>query len=310
MFKQRADNETLTGLAFISPWLAGFALFILAPVVYSFYLSLCNFDGLAAPEFIGAGNYTRMLGDDRFYTSVWNTIYITFLGVPVTLLCSLALALLLNQQRRGIGIYRTLIYLPCLTPVVAMSVLWVWLFNPEVGLINYLIRSVNDLLPAFLAIPTPGWFTDAFWAKPGLIVMGVWTAGGTMLIFLAALQDVPASLYESADIDGASWFTKQINVTLPLISPVIFFNLLMGIINGAQYFTQAYIVAVASGAADNPGVPQDSTLFYVVYLFAQAFQNWNMGYASALAWTLFFLTLGLSLIAFRVSAKRVYYSGE
>ncbi len=310
--REKADNEYATGLLFVSPWIVGFLAWTLIPVLYSLYLSFCDYDGLTTPVFIGAANYVELGKDPLFWRSLWNTFYITFLGVPITLLFSLMLAFLLNQKRRGIGVYRTLIYLPCLTPVVAMSVLWVWLFNPEVGLINHGIRGINVLLGGIsggtVGLPLPGWFSDPWWSKPGLIVMGMWTAGSTMLIFLAALQDVSVSLYEAAEIDGAGWLQKQFTVTLPMISPVIFFNLMMGIINGTQYFTQAYVISVSSGSRVAGG-PQDSTLFYVLYLYQSAFSNWRMGYGSALAWVLFFLTLGLSFLVFRMSARRIYYEG-
>jgi len=221
---------------------------------------------------------------------------------------ALALAFLLNQKVRGIVAYRTLMYVPCLTPIVAMSVLWMWLFNPEVGLINYLIHRLNGVLSVIsggaLQLPIVHWLSDPLWAKPALIIMGLWSVGGTMLIFLAALQDVPRSLFESAELDGAGWFRKQWHITLPLISPVIFYNVVVGIIGGFQYFTQSYVVSNGTGG------PQDSTLFYALYLFNNAFPYWKMGYASAMAWILFFITVGFSFLVFRISARRVYFQGE
>ena len=311
MTRRSGDNEELVGFLFISPWLIGFLIFTLGPTLYSLYLSFCNYDGLTAPVWVGARNYTELFNDPLFWTSLYNTAWITLLGVPATLLFSLILAFLLNQKRRGIAVYRTLIYMPCLTPVVAMSVLWVWLFNAEYGIINLsiqgIVSSVTGMAPG--NVPTPDWFSDPNWSKPTLILMSFWTAGATMLIFLAALQDVPQSLYESAELDGAGWLSKQRHVTIPMISPVIFFNLIIGIINGAQYFTQAYVISVSTGAQALGG-PKDSTLFYVMYLFSEAFRNWRMGYASALAWVLFFVTLGLSFLVFRMSAKQVHYQGE
>ena len=189
-----------------------------------------------------------------------------------------------------------------------MSVLWMWLLNPEVGLVNLFVRKANVFLGAIsaglVALPIPGWLNDPEYAKPALIVMGLWGAGGTMLIFIASLQDVPRSLFESAELDGAGWVRQQWHITLPLISPVIFYNVLVGLIGGFQYFTQSYVVSNGTGG------PQDSTLFYALYLFNNAFPYWKMGYASAMAWVLFFITLGLSLIVFRSSAKYVYYQGE
>jgi multiple sugar transport system permease protein len=189
-----------------------------------------------------------------------------------------------------------------------MSALWMWMFNPEMGLINHFVRQINTVLGSLsgghLRLPVLNWLNDPLTAKPALIVMGLWGAGGTMLIFLAALQDVPRSLFESADLDGAGWWRKQWHITVPLISPVIFYNLIVGIIGGFQYFTQAYVVS--SGA----GGPQDSTLFYAFYLFNNAFPYWKMGYASAMAWVLFFITLFFSYLAFRISARHIHFAGE
>jgi multiple sugar transport system permease protein len=305
---RRIENEYLAGLAFVSPWLIGLVLLVIYPVGASVYLSLCKYDGLTPAVYIGLDNYAKLFSDELFWKSLWNTAYITFLGVPIGVAFSLALAFLLNQKRRGIGIYRTLIYLPCLTPVVATSVLWLWLFNPEVGLFNVLIDRLNQVLTplslGLIHLPRPGWFSDAAWSKPALIIMGLWGAGGAMLIFLAALQDVPRSLHEAAEMDGAGWWLRQWHVTLPIISPAIFYNLVVGMIWGFQYFTQAYVITLGQGG------PQDSTLFYVLYLFNQAFPFWRMGYASALAWILFFITLTWSLAVFRSSARLVYYQGD
>lgn len=306
--RQNTSNEWKTGLLFILPWIIGFLCFFAYPVIYSIYLSFCYFDGMTNPVFIGLGNYTQLFADERFWKSLLNTLYITLLGVPIGLAFSLSLAYLVNQKRKGISIYRTIFYLPCLTPIVAMSILWKWLFDSELGLFNLLISNFNDFLRdmhlGFIQLPRPGWFSDPAWAKPALVIMGLWGAGGVMLIFLAALTDVPKSLYESAEIDGAGWFRKQLNVTLPMISPVIFFNLIMGLIAGFQYFTQAYVMT------DGTGGPQDSTLFYALYLFNNAFPNWLMGYASAQAWVLFFITLIFTMVTFKVALKHVYYGGE
>lgn len=306
--KQRTGNEFWTGLLFISPWLAGFLVWVLYPMAYSIFLSFCYYDGMRSPVFIGWENYREILSDGLLLKCLWNTLYITFLGVPLGILFSLALALLLNQKRKGISVYRTLVYLPCLTPVVAMTILWQWLFNPEMGLLNSLIRSANELLRpltfGLVSFPVPGWLNDPAWAKPALIFMGLWGAGGTMLILLASLQDVPKALYESAEIDGAGRWHRHWNVTIPMISPVLLFNLIMGIIGGFQYFTQAYVISNGTGG------PADSTLFYALYLFNNAFPDWRMGYASALAWILFFITLGFSILVFRSSARHVYYHGE
>jgi multiple sugar transport system permease protein len=307
MIKWLKDRNTRLGLAFISPWLIGFALFNLYPLVSSFVFSLCQYDGMREPVFIGAQNYIELAQDDRFWTSLWNTMYMVMFGLPFTLLIALILALLLNQNRRGISIYRTLFYMPTLMPIVAMAILWQWLLNPEVGLINYLITLVNDVL-AFLSggmlrLPLPGWMASTFWSKPALVLMGIWGAGGTTLIYLASLQDVPTSLYESADIDGASWWTKLRHITLPMISPVIFFNLIMGLITMFQYFTQVYVLT------DGTGSPQDSTLFSALYLFNEAFTNWTLGYASAMAWIQLLIILALTGLVFWTARRMVHYRG-
>ena len=305
--RQSIDNEYLTGLLFVMPWILGFLIWVAYPVGSSIHLSLCAYDGMRPPRFVGMQNYRAVFADPQFYVSLKNTFYIILVGVPVGLLFSLALAMLLNQRRRGISIYRTLIYIPCLTPVVAMSVLWMWLFNPDYGLINAGVRGFNGWLAGIglgvLSLPAPGWFSDPVWAKPALIIMSLWGAGGTMLIFLASLQDVPRSLYEAAEIDGAGWWRRQVHVTLPMISPVLFYNGIMGFIGGFQYFTQAYVISGGGGG------PEQSTLFYALYLFNNAFPHWRMGYASAQAWILFFITLVLTLFVFRISARRVYYHG-
>lgn len=306
--KQRLENEFWTGLLFTAPWLLGFLLLVLYPMAHSIYLSFCLYDGLTTPIFVGLENFRELFHDDRFWKSLWNTLYITLLGVPIGILCSLALAFLVNQPRRGIGIYRTLIYLPCLTPAVALSVLWMWLFNPESGLINHGLACLGAGLTwasgGVIHLQRINWLNDPAWAKPALIVMGLWGAGGTMLIFLAALQDVPRGLYESIELDGAGWWAKHRHVTLPLISPVILYNVIVGLIGGFQYFTQSYVISNGTGG------PQDSTLFYALYLFNNAFPYWKMGYASAMSWVLFMLTAGLSFIVFRLSARRIYFQGE
>lgn len=299
----RADLRN--GLLFAGPWIVGFLCLTAYPIIASIYYSFCNFDGISAPYWIGGLNYKTLLTEDPlFWRSLWNTLYMIVFGLPVGLLASLALAFMLNLKIKGMAFYRTLYYLPSITPIVAASALWLWLLNPEIGLVNECIKVFGSMLHwLHLPAPTgPGWLIDPKWAKPALIFMGLWGAGGSMLIYLAGLQDVPEALYEAADLDGASSWKKLRHITLPMISPIIFFNLVMGLIGSFQYFTQVYVMT--------GGGPQDSTLFYALYLFSNAFLNFRMGYASAMAWILFLITLLCTLIVFKTSARWVYYPGE
>jgi multiple sugar transport system permease protein len=297
------------GLAFISPWLIGFAVFTAYPIGASLYYSLCFFDGVTQPHFVGLQNYRALVDDPLFWKSLWNTVYFVVLWVPLGLTFCLMAAMLLNQGVRGQSIFRTLYYIPSITPIVAVSVLWMWVLDPTWGLVNATLGGplqwVNDLLASMhipLKLTLPGWLKDERWAKPAIVMMTIWGMGNTVLIFLAGLQEVPRQLYESAEIDGANALHRFRFITLPMLSPVIFFNVIMGIIGGFQVFTQAYVMT--------RGGPQDSTLFYAYYLFNNAFQFFNMGYASAMAWVLFVIVVGCTWVVFRTSARWVYYAGE
>ena len=293
--RDRAARDMRTGLMFASPWLIGFAVFFVYPVLASFYYSLCTYDAIRPPQFIGLENYRQLFFEDElFWKSLGNTIYMVVFGLPIGLLASLAIALLLNQKIKGIAFYRTAFYVPSITPVVATSILWLWLLNPEMGLINVALSKIG--------ISGPAWLTDPAWAKPALILMSLWGAGGGMVIYLAALQDIPESLYEAASLDGATSTTQFWNITLPILTPVILFNLIIGLIGAFQYFTQAYVMTA--------GGPQDSTTSYALHLFNRAFLDFKMGYASAMAWILFVITLIAALLIFKSSARWVYYSGE
>jgi multiple sugar transport system permease protein len=293
--RKREWRETQTGLLFAAPWLIGFAVFFVYPVLASFYYSLCSYDAIRPPHFIGLENYRKLFFEDElFWKSLSNTLFMIVFGLPLGLAASLIIAVLLNQKLKGIAFYRTLFYLPSITPVVATSILWLWLLNPEMGLINLGLAKIG--------ITGPAWLTDPLWAKPALVLMGLWGAGGGMVIYLAALQDIPESLYEAAALDGAKSFTRFFRITLPMLTPVILFNLIMGLIGTFQYFTQAYVMT--------GGGPQDSTTFYALQLFNKAFLDFKMGYASAMAWVLFVITLVAALLVFRTSARWVYYSGE
>lgn len=285
------------GLLFASPWILNLVVFIAYPIAASLYYSFCNYDTLRPPRWIGPENYRILFTEDPlFWTSLWNTLYMVAFGLPLGLVISLGIALLMNQKLKGMAFYRTLYYLPSITPVVATSILWLWLLNPQMGLINTLLGHVG--------ITGPGWLVSPQWSKPALILMGLWGAGGGMVIYLAGLQDVPQQLYEAASLDGAGKLAQFRHVTLPMLSPVILFNLIMGVIASFQYFTQVYVVTKGGGG------PQDSTLVYALHLFNVAFLDFRMGYACAMAWVLFILTLLCALAIFRSSARWVYYGGE
>ena len=290
-----ASREARWGWFFIAPWIGGFLVFTLIPVVTSFFLSFTDYELVTAPRWVGTKNFVDLFTADRlFLLSLYNTAYYVLFSVPLGIIGAFTLSMLLNVKLRGMNFYRTVFYLPAVTSGVAVSLLWMWLFNPQFGLINYLLRS--------LGLYAPGWLVDPHWAKPAFIVMSLWGVGGTAVIFLAGLQGVPRSLYEAAEIDGASTWQRFWNITVPMMTPVIFFNLIMGIIGSFQVFTQAYVMT--------SGGPQDATLFYVLYLFRQGFALLRMGYAAAMAWILFIIILILTVIQFRLADRWVYYEGD
>ncbi|MEI6083743.1 MAG: sugar ABC transporter permease [Verrucomicrobiota bacterium] len=289
-----------TGLFFALPWFVGLSVFTIYPVVASLFYSFCDFSVLQSPIWIGSENYSRMWQDAVFWKSLRNTFFYAALSLPLGMAVSLGLALLLNTGVRGMAAFRTIFYLPSIVPVVAGAMLWLWIFNGQYGLLNWALGPVCRLL----GVAPPAWFGDPRWAKPALVLMSLWGVGNSMIIYLAGLQDVPAELYESAELDGANWLRRLWHITLPLISPVIYFNLIMGIIGSLQVFTTVFVM---TGGAD--GSPSRSTLFYALYLFSTAFYDLRMGYASAMAWVLFLLIVGLTIAATKLSAKRVHYAG-
>jgi multiple sugar transport system permease protein len=289
-------RHLLIGLAFISPWLFGFLVFTLYPILASAYFSFCEYRVLSPPKWVGFRNYAELFSDhDYFIPSLKNTIFM-FLELPLALVLSLAIALLLNQKLRGMALFRTLIYLPSVVPTVASAILWLWLLNPEYGLVNKGLEALH--------LRGTEWLQSPVWSKPAFILMDLWAVGGGMVIYLAALQGVPQHLYEAAELDGASAWRRTWHITLPSISPVIFFNLVLDVIGTFQYFTQTFLMTTP------PGAPANSTLYYSVYLFQNAFSYFRMGYACAMAWTLFLLTLAATLLVFKTSARWVYYEGE
>jgi len=283
-------------LAFISPWIVGFGVFTLYPVVTSLYYSFCDYDVLSRPIWVGALNYRDMVSDHVFWQSLGNTLVFTVISLPLGLGMALALALLLNQPVRGRGVFRAIYYLPSLVPAVASATLWLWILNGRHGLLNLALMKIGIAHP-------PQWLVDPQWTKPALALMATWGCGNTVVILLASLQGVPRALLEAAMIDGASPWRRLWHVTLPAISPVIYFNLIIGIIGSLQTFVSAFVML-------NGGGPDRSALFYAVYLYQNAFEYRQMGYACAMAWVLFLLTLALTWLAARTSRGFVHYQAD
>jgi len=300
----RRSRELRAGLLFVSPFLVGFTAFIVYPTLASLYYSFCEFDIISPARPVGLANYAGLLEDERFVKGLWNTLVFTVFSVPLTMLTALGLAFLLNMKLRGQALYRTIFFLPSIVPLVASSVLWLWLLNPDYGLINTALRPVLGAVNALAGTTfrPPGWLVDPNYTKPALILMSTWGVGGGMILYLAALGDVPVQLYEAAEIDGAGAWRKAWHVTLPMISPVLFFTLVMGLISSFQYFSQAWIITPN-------GQPGDSTLFYALYLFYNAFLYLRMGYASAQAWILFVVIVLATLAVFRTTRRFVHYGG-
>lgn len=287
-------REFYAGYAFASPWFIGFLLFWGGPIMFSLIMSFCEYDVFSPPRFVGLDNYAKMFfSEPLFYKSLWNTVYIT-LSVPLSMAVGLGIALLLNYEVKGMAVYRTFFYLPAIMPAVAAAILWQWIFNPQEGILNAFL--------GFVGIDGPAWLQDQAWSKPAIILMLLWTAGGGMIVWLAGLKGIPKHLYEAAEIDGAGPVRKFFSVTLPMLSPYILFNLVMGLITTFQIFTQAYVMT--------QGGPVNSTLFYVYELFNNAFKYLRMGYASAMAWVLFGIILALTVIQLYFSKKWVYYESD
>lgn len=286
-------QEAIDGYLFIAPWLLGFVLWVAGPMIASVVLSLMRWDLFSPPVWVGLENFKQLFRNPLVGISLWNTAFYTFLSVPSNLIVALMTALLLNQRLRFQAWFRTFFYLPSIMPAVANAVLWFWILNPEVGLANALLRM--------LGLPELQWLWHPATAKPSFILMGLWGTGNTMVIFLAGLQGIPQSLYEAAEIDGANGWQRFRAVTIPMLSPVILFNLVLGIIGSFQIFTSAYLLT--------NGGPQNSTLFTVLYLYRLGFEQFNMGLASALAWLLFAIILVFTLSQLRLSRAWVYYEG-
>ncbi|MGH2558824.1 MAG: carbohydrate ABC transporter permease [Thermomicrobiales bacterium] len=288
-----ARREAIAGYLFIAPWLVGFLVLILGPIIASFYYSLTDYQIVQAPTFVGLDNYRRMLEDDLVWQALKVTSIYVAVSTPLVLVLSFGVAVLMNQQVRGVGAWRTIFYLPNLIPLVATTMLWLWLFNPDFGLLNMLLRQVG--------VDGPLWLRSTDWALPSLILMSLWSVGGPMLVYLAGLQGIPTELYDAVAVDGGGSWARFRTITIPMMTPVIFYNLVLGMIAGFQVFAQPLIMT--------GGGPRYATYFYVVYLYENAFKYFRMGYASALAWLLFLIILALTILMFRWSAFWVYYEG-
>jgi multiple sugar transport system permease protein len=299
-------REAIWFWIFIAPWVFGFIVFTLGPIIASAYLSLTRYNMASSPNFIGFTNYVNLFNDRIFWKSLQVTVYYTALALPLGICLSLLLAVLLNQKIPFVGVFRTLFYLPSLLGAsVAVVLLFQWLLNSQFGIVNQVIRSLfgpTGTIP--LGITGPKWFQDPSWTIPSLVLMSLWGFGGSMLVYLSALQGVPTHLYEAATIDGAGRIRQFFTITLPMISGVILFTFITGVIGSFQVFTQAYIISNGSGS------PAYSLMFYVLYLFNNAFRTYRMGTAAAQAWILFLIVLVLTLVLFRVSRRFVYYESD
>ncbi len=296
-------KNTIKGLLFASPWLVGFVGLTLYPILLSLYYGFTEFNVFQPPKFVGLKNYSELFEDELFWKSLKNTLYVTLIGIPVNLIFALLIAMLLNMKVRGMAFYRTIFYLPTIVPIAASTLLWIWIMNGQYGLLNQLLGK--------LGVYQPSWFGDPSYTKPSLLIIGVWAVGNIIVIFLASLQDVPRSLYESAEIDGANFGRKFVHITLPGISPIILFQLIMQVINGFQYFTQAYFIVGSSGGLNSAsGGPENSLLMYAIHLYQNAFYYLKMGKASAMAWVMFILVGVITWAIFKSSKKWVTYGGE
>ena len=293
-----SQREALWGYSFIVPWIIGFVIFTVGPMIASLYFSFTRYNIVDPPTWIGVQNYQRMLFEDPlFWHSLQRTVYYAVLALPLGLVFGLFLAILLNQKIPGINLWRTAYFLPSVVAGVAVSLLFVRLFNSRVGMVNPFLMSLGIENP-------PGWLNDPNWSIPTLVIMSLWGVGGGMIIYLAGLQGIPTHLYDAAKIDGAGTWHRFRHITIPMMTPIIFYELVLGLIGSFQYFTEVYVATSGNGG------PVRSTLVYNLYLYQNAFQYFEMGYASALAWFLLLVTLAVTLLVFRSSPLWVFYEGE
>jgi multiple sugar transport system permease protein len=298
--RHRLGDDTSAGILFVMPWIIGFLLFSLYPIVMSAYYSFTDFSTMKAPQWVGFANYIELFHDSRFWVSTFNTLFYVIVSVPLTIILSLVAALLLNLKIHGRAGFRAIFYIPSILPVVAATMVWVWILDPTHGYLNKFLH--------LFGIGPINWLNNPKYTRISLILMSLWGIGTTIVIFLAAIQDVPVELYEAADLDGAGRFRKFISITMPSISHVILYQIVLAIINGFQYFTQVYVILTAQsghlmqGAA---GGPNDSLLMYPLYLFYNAFTYLKMGMASAMAWILFVIVGVITIILVKTSKKWV-----
>lgn len=291
---KQAIQRNLEGWLFASPWIIGFILWTLGPMLASLVIAFTNWDLITAPEFVGFDNFANVAEDDLSWKALRVTFIYAFTSVPLSIILGMFLALLLNARIRGLNFYRTAFYLPSVLSGVAVALLWRWLYSTEFGLFNTLLH--------YIGIRGPSWLGDPNWALPSIVLMSLWGVGAGTIIYLAGLQGIPTDLYEAAEVDGAAGWRRFWNITIPMMTPVLFFQLVTGIILALQVFTQAFIMT--------GGGPNNATLFYLLYLYRNAFEYFRMGYASALAWVLFICILILTLILYRTSDYWVYYEGD
>jgi multiple sugar transport system permease protein len=300
---QTTWRNLILGLAFCGPWIIGLLAFRAYPILAAFWYSFTDYHGMMTPTFVGLQNYAHLFEDPDVGNSVQNTLIYTVMAIPAGIVSALTIAIILNTKMRALPFYRTLFFLPILVPDVALSIVWLQMFNPQFGLINALIEGFAKLVFG-VSIAGPGWLANVTWAKPTLVLLNVWLIGQPMIIYLAALQDVPQDLLDAAAVDGANWFQRLWSVTIPMVTPVIFYQLVTGLIGSLQLFTQPFVITGGTGT------PAQSMMFYAMQLYREAFENFNMGQAEAMAWMLFLAVLLLSYIVFRTSAGWVYYGGD
>jgi len=300
--RRSARRRQWVALAFMAPWIIGFCAFYLYPMASSLYFSFTRYSILEQPKWVGLNNYRFMFtSDPLFWVSVKNTLWLIAFLVPLEVIFAIAAATVLTRVKRGLPFYRTVFFLPTMVPLVAVALGFVYLLNPA--------GPINRIL-GLLHLPQPLWFVDPRFTKPGLLILGMWIIGQTMIIFLAALLDVPQQLYEAAAIEGASPWQRFRHVTLPMISPVIFFSVIIGMIQGFQYFTQAFVISKSGDQANHVvGYPQDSLLFYSSHLYQQGFESFHMGYAAALSWVMFIVIMACTIVLIRTSRRWVHYQG-
>ena len=299
-------SNLVIGLLFISPWIIGFLSMCVYPLMSSAFYSLCDYSVLSPAVFVGPANYHHLITDAVFWKALYNTIYFASFSIPLGLLASLSLAILLNLDLPGKGVFRTIFFLPSLFPLVCLAVLWQWMLNGDLGLINNalnpFLHAINHVSGSHLS--APNWLQDARYAKWGIIFTGLWGVGQAVVIYLAGLQDVPRHLYESAEIDGANFWQKTVHITIPVISPVIYFNTIMALIGSFQVFAVPFVMTSGGDG------PERSLLFIATYLYQNAFDYWNMGYACAIGMILFLIILALTYAATKLSERHIYYAGK